>query len=183
MRPCWLILISAYRPDEMGLPKREPALSDTRPWWFVTSSSTTWRHALKAQIVASSSASMNRPYRSRRHTGKRQACVPHRPPATGAPPKQNEMLMAVYGRFMGVSNGAVEGHTAHRPPMSAFGYKRTLLGTVIYVRFAPESGHSARPAQQALMFTLGSRTHTHRNDVQLEPASVGRSTTLKFYPT
>ncbi len=30
-------------------------------------------------------------------------------PATGAPPNQNEMLMAVYGSLMGVSNGAVQG--------------------------------------------------------------------------
>ncbi len=26
--------------------------------------------------------------------------------------------------------------------MTAYGYKRTLLGTVIYFRFTPESGHS-----------------------------------------
>ncbi len=28
--------------------------------------------------------------------------------------------------------------------MSAFGYKRTLLGTAIYVRFPPQSGHNLR---------------------------------------
>ncbi len=48
--------------------------------------------------------------------------------ATGAPPNPNELLMAVYGSSLGESNGAVEGHSAHRARMSVVGYKQTLAG-------------------------------------------------------
>ncbi len=56
--------------------------------------------------------------------------------------------MAVYGTSLGESNGAVEGHTAHRARMSAAGYQPTYEWLSRSVRSPLESRPGSRAIQQ-----------------------------------
>ena len=93
-----------------------------RPWCVeIAQSISASRCDLRRASVPTSSASMSRLYPT---TSTHRIAASLRStlsPATAEPPNRNELLKAVYGSQVDESNGAVEGHAAHRAPMSVPG--------------------------------------------------------------